>query len=85
MKVNSKTMLFEDMTDEEAEDLQKVCEHLVLDGAFDGNARHFFEKWRKGSGLTEDQGLLTMSIAFPQRALLSLVFHRSGALTKRTK
>lgn len=82
MNINNQTMLFEDLSDEEARDLQMTCEWIVLAGKIDGNARRWFEIWRKGCGLSEDQAMLMISTAFPQRALMSLVLRKSPRVTR---
>ena len=73
MNVNRENMLFENLTDGEAFRLRKSVEEIVLTGKITEDVRDFFEVWRVSLGYDERQGLLLMSIAFPQRALLSLL------------
>ena len=73
MNVNRETMLFENLTDDDAARLRKVMDELVLMGHIMPDAHYFFEVWRICLGFEDKQGLLLMSTAFPQRALLSLL------------
>jgi hypothetical protein len=76
MNVNQDTMLFENLTDDDAVRLRIVVEELVLTGHIMPDARYFFEVWRTSLGMDDRQGLLLMSTAFPQRALLSILKRR---------
>ena len=73
MNVNRDTMLFENLIDFEAFRLRKATEELVQTGHITPDARYFFEVWRVSLGYDERQGMMLMSTAFPQRALLSLL------------
>ena len=78
MKVNLKTLMFEDMTDEEAEDLYVRVRALVLKGEGFPLSDPFFQTWVKAGGYDERQALMMFSTAYPQRALLSIVAHNRG-------
>lgn len=75
MKIDKKRMTFTEMTDEEAHELRRVVEDLVVRGEIDSIMRGWFDRWRKELGFDETQGLLLMTTAFAQRAALSLVEH----------
>ena len=79
MNVNRDTMLFENLTDFDAMRLRVATEELVQTGHIDPDARYFFEVWRASLGFDDRQGLLLMSTAFPQRALLSLLRRNDDA------
>lgn len=77
-KINSKTMLFEDMTIIEAYLLEEWVNAVVLDGKFTPNG--LVEQWYTECGFNQDQRLLVMSTALPQRALLSLLKYKNEQL-----
>lgn len=76
MKVNPKTLLFEDMTDQESFNLQVRLEKIVFDGMASFRDDPFFQMWREVAGFHSDaQALLVYATAYPQRALFSLIYH----------
>ena len=77
-KINSKTMLFEDMNSDEVYWLEKWVNAVVLEGTFYPN--DLVERWYAECGFSQDQRLLVMSTALPQRALLSLLRYKNEQL-----
>ena len=78
MKINPTTMLFENLNAIEAAQLEVVTEAIVMHGDISGQfTQSYFREWCKACKFDSDQrqGLLLISAAFPQRALLSLVRH----------
>jgi len=71
--VNQTTQLFDDLTLTEAEELSITVKEAVLCGSslYENQA---FRSWCASLGYSEKQYLLVMSTAFPQRALLSLLY-----------
>jgi len=70
--VDPKSLLFTDLTDEEAKSVEALATDIVLHGRPDGT-HPAFTTWCNVAGYNSTQSLLVMSTAFPQRALLSLV------------
>lgn len=70
--VDPKTQLFDNLTLVEAEELWVAVRETVLHGRslYENQA---FRAWCTEMGYTENQYILLMSTAFPQRALLSLL------------
>jgi len=77
-KISSQTMLFEDMTNDEAYWLEEWVNAVVLEGTFYPNK--LVEQWYTECGFNQDQRLLVMSTALPQRALLSLLRYKNNKL-----
>lgn len=78
MRVNTTTLMFEDITAQEALSLREAIVPLILNGTISEQARIYFEHWRTELGYDDRQGLLLMSTAFPQRVLLSLLQYHEG-------
>lgn len=72
-RVDPKTLLFSDLTKEEAKVLTREMEDIVLRGS-NHYASEFFRSWCKEAGY-EERNLLVFATAYPQRALLSLLYH----------
>lgn len=70
-RVDPKTQLFDDLTREEAVDLEVVVRKLVSYGTPCGD-HPAFTAWCEALGF-KDREILVMGVAFPQRALLSLI------------
>lgn len=75
MNINEKTMIFEDLSNEEADAMLVVLENIVLRGEVPSPFPPWLKEWMETFGYNGSQGLLLVSTAFPQRALLSLVYH----------
>jgi hypothetical protein len=73
MKINLTTMLFEDLSYNDANELAKLAEEIIM-GKLDWNHR-FLQSWFNTCWKNEDQKLLVVATVFPQRALLSVVKH----------
>ena len=73
MKINKQTMLFEDISDDEAREMLYFCKDIVLYGKV--SFPDYFEQWIKEFKYDERQKTLLISTAFPQRVLLSLVLN----------
>lgn len=72
-EVDKKTLLFTNaLTWEEARELAKFAERIVIEGYVDGD-HPAFKAWSTVAEYDSRQKLLVYSTAFPQRALLSLV------------
>lgn len=72
--VDPTSLLFDDLTEEEADVILKQVEDLVLRGTsgpvFESEA---FKAWSAACDFDDRQTLLVISTAYPQRALLSLL------------
>jgi hypothetical protein len=79
-RVDPNTLLFEDLTDHEAEQLRADMEGLVLKGSRGPIQSSAFQQWTHACGFDATQSLLMYSTAYPQRALLSLLFRKEKAL-----
>jgi hypothetical protein len=78
MRVNPTTMLFEDMTDDEADEVMATAEAIVF-GTIPCPLPKHIDLWVDTCGVDrERQWLLMMSTAYPQRALLSVARHYQG-------
>lgn len=75
MKIDPVTMLFSDLMEEEASSLQESVEALVLKGEITRQLHAFHDVWRDGVALNQSHSELTLTTAFPQRALISLLHH----------
>lgn len=76
MQIDKQTMLFVDMTDEEANDLYKLAEAVVMTGVLPHQSTLFLQ-WYEACGFDERQSMLIAAAVFPCRALLSVCKHRS--------
>jgi len=74
-QVDPKTLLFTDLTEEEAATLSEDVTALVLLGTGVADTEGF-QAWYKVSGFAPEQTVLVMATAYPQRALLSLLRRR---------
>ncbi len=75
MKVNSKTLLFEDLSNSERIELQSICEDIILYGRIPPSSNRLISTWLEAGGFKTDGGiLLVISTVFPARALLSICF-----------
>lgn len=72
-RVRTDTLLFVDLTDEEAKQLQTDMEALILKGERGPINSTAFKMWSAVCRYSEDQELLMYSTVYPQRALLSLL------------
>lgn len=73
MIINPKTLLFEDLTHAEREELRSFAESVVLDGVFPQPEPEWVAFWAIHAGYDHRQKLLVMSTVLPQRILLSLL------------
>lgn len=74
MRVNKKTLLFEDLTEDARRELLVWAEDVVLQGKIAYPDPPWVTEWMKVAGYDERQRLLTISTSLPQRILLSLVY-----------
>jgi len=72
-RVRTDTLLFVDLTNEEAKQLQTDVEALILKGERGPINSTAFKMWSIACGYPEDQELLMYSTVYPQRALLSIL------------
>lgn len=72
LHVDKKSMMFDELTIKEASELLREVSQVVLLGTpcYDSP---FFEHWAATLGYDGSQRLLVMSVAYPQRALLSVI------------
>ena len=74
MKINQKTMLFEELTLEEGKEMLAFCESVVLEGKMPHPLPPWVGQWLDAFDYnTPDRALLLLSTAFPQRVMLSLL------------
>lgn len=73
MKINPTTLLFEDLTDDEREELRSYAESVVIDGVFPQPEPHWVAFWAVMAGYDHRQKLIVMSTVLPQRILLSIL------------
>lgn len=73
MRINKTTMLFEDISPTERREMLAVCEDIVLRGKLPWPHPDWLRAWMDAFGFDERQQFLTISTAFPQRVLLSLL------------
>lgn len=71
-RVDPTTLLFEDLTDEEATALTTLAERIMF-GPGLTQTEPLFETWMEAGGFAGEQRLLVMATVFPARALLSIV------------
>lgn len=77
MTVNKSSMLIENLDEETADQLTSLMEDIVLRGKIN-TSDHFLSHYFNECGFNNEQRLLIMSTAVPQRILLSLVkYYRS--------
>lgn len=74
MEIDTKTQTFYSLTRDEAALLQESVEKLVLTGEVTSELTFFFEYWCSSLNYTPEQAGILMATAFPQRALLSLLW-----------
>lgn len=72
MRINPSTMLFEDFTLEESQELYKVARELVFDGKVPYPHPEWLTEWFKVCGFDERQALLVITTVLPQRILFSV-------------
>jgi hypothetical protein len=77
-KINSKTMLFEELSGNEASCLEQWVKSVILDGKFINN--DLVDRWCREFGFSHD--LLVMSTALPQKVALSLMIHKDKLFEK---
>ena len=74
MTINSKTLLFENLSYAEAEELYCITKMIILEGEIPKIYHPLFSRWMKASGpIYSHNYLLMASIVFPQRALFSVI------------
>ncbi len=73
MKINTKTLLFEELTDIEKSELLEMTKKIVIEGKLPPISNPYVSLWMKSLGFEDKQFLVIISTAFPQRALLSLI------------
>jgi hypothetical protein len=75
--LNKTTKLFEDLTDQEAKDLQVWVEGVMLQGTFPVTHPSLIEQWLLAFGFRSSESLLlVISTVLPQHILLSLLRKR---------
>jgi hypothetical protein len=76
--IDPDTMLFRGLTLKTADDLYNLCKAIVVQGEIPLPRENvMLEDWLEMSGLNPAQRIINISIAFPQKALMSLSqFHR---------
>lgn len=84
MRINPTTLLFEELTDDEADQILLIAEDLVLRGKTPWPQPPWLVEWLSTAG-NESQGLMMLGTAFPQRALLSFIRHYDAWYSKETK
>ncbi len=70
MKLDKKTKLFVNLTEEEAEELYRTARAIILEGKVPSPAPAWLKQWVKKAGLPDT--LLTTSTVLPQYLLLSV-------------
>jgi hypothetical protein len=73
MKINTMTMLFEDLTQEERDFLLSVSEEIVLKGRLPYPIPEIIQTWLDIFGYDDDKWLIAGSVSLPQRMLLSVI------------
>lgn len=73
MRIDQSTMLFVDLTQDDAVAMQAFAERIILRGNIPHPLPQYFHDWMKAFEYDERQGLIMLSTAFPQRVLLSVV------------
>lgn len=73
MKVNPTTMLIEDFGEYDKDRILELLGDFVILGKHNAHLHDLFLDWREQCSLPQNQGLLLMSTAFPQRVLLSMM------------
>jgi hypothetical protein len=75
--INKTTKLFEDLTDQEAKELQEWVEGVVFRGTFPVDHPDLIEHWLTAFGFRSNENtLLVISTVLPQRVALSLLARR---------
>ena len=75
MKINAESMLFEDLTGQEAQELLDLAEAIVLRGDDKWKGHPLVITWMEKFGVKSERQLLVIATTFPQRALLSVIHH----------
>jgi hypothetical protein len=73
MRINPKTLLFEELTPSDRDELLEWAERIVLTGGFPPDDPPWLTEWMRVAGYDDRQRLLLISTAVPQRVLLSLL------------
>jgi len=72
-RVDKKTLLFNDLDRTEAEEVYQLCQRLVMNGSIETEHPAFLA-WNEQCEFVEPHRImLGYSVAFPQRAMLSLL------------
>lgn len=80
MRVDPKTLLFVDLSEQDSIDLISWAENVVLRGHLPPEDPPWIDAWLAAAKLGDNQRLLVLSTVIPQRALLSVLHHhRLGA------
>lgn len=66
-------MLFEGMSKDEKKEMLRFARNLIFGGKVPHPLPDFVEQWFEEFGYNQDQRLLVLATALPQRILLSLI------------
>jgi len=75
MRINKKTLLWEDLTVEEAATMRHWAEDVILVGKLAYPNPPWLDFWYKELGYNDDNRLLMQSTVVPVRVLLSVLYH----------
>lgn len=82
MQIDPTTMLFQDLTDQEATELQRYGEQLMLRGIVPNPQPEMITEWFVKCGLDQRQGLLVVSTVLPSRIFYSLLLRTQTILNE---
>ena len=86
MKINKTTLEFEDLNQEERDELLRLAKDIVRKGIVPPwHENPIIEKWMNEGGLDKYQYLLFISTVFPSRALLAVVEYDESRKHKKEK
>ena len=74
MKIDPNTMMFQDMTQAEAREVEEVASKVILEGGVPVD-HPILKEWLEVCGFSDHRALLVMCTVFPGRALLSVLRH----------
>lgn len=74
MRINEKTMLFEDIPPDLQVEMRTWVENVVLRGELSWPLPSWVQDWMNTFNFDERQTMLIQSTALPQRILLSLLY-----------
>lgn len=83
ISVNPTNLLFEGLSDRQAQELRTYIQDLILKGEVTMTTDPYFDAWCKAAGIDGFHPPMVYSSTYPQRALLSLLLRKEAKANQR--